>query len=358
MLENTGVTPQEPNFGDSNFIINPFGITVPLGSNGDLPDGVAPVFGDIDNDGDFDLFYGGTFSNGLPDEAIFFSENIDTSDNGTAPQFKDPEKNPFGISVSPDNVGLIPINFADMDCDGDLDLFLSGGGSRFYYENTGTPIDADFSTSPLPLVAPFNGGAAGSFVDISGDGDIDYIDGYAKFYENLSPAPVADFDTVQNGLEVSFIDLSAAPASASISKWLWDFGDGTTSEEQNPVHTYTVEGSFEVCLTAWYHCRSDEACITVGIAVGTRESYLDADFTLYPNPANDELILELESIEPLRNLEVIIFDVLGKPVRKWSYSLIKTTIQERLNLSGLEQGIYMVKVRTSDKFLAKQFVKM
>jgi PKD repeat protein len=34
-----------------------------------------------------------------------------------------------------------------------------------------------------------------------------------------------------------------------ISSWLWDFGDGTTSTEQNPVHTYTDEGTYSVTLT-------------------------------------------------------------------------------------------------------------
>ena len=33
--------------------------------------------------------------------------------------------------------------------------------------------------------------------------------------------------------------------------WLWDFGDGTSSREQNPVHVYTVPGEYTVRLVAW-----------------------------------------------------------------------------------------------------------
>lgn len=33
-------------------------------------------------------------------------------------------------------------------------------------------------------------------------------------------------------------------------EFLWDFGDGTTSEEMNPVHSYLLTGDIEVCLTA------------------------------------------------------------------------------------------------------------
>ncbi len=35
------------------------------------------------------------------------------------------------------------------------------------------------------------------------------------------------------------------------SNWLWDFGDGTTSSEQNPVHPYNTLGTYPVCLTIW-----------------------------------------------------------------------------------------------------------
>ncbi|MCP4639090.1 MAG: PKD domain-containing protein, partial [bacterium] len=31
--------------------------------------------------------------------------------------------------------------------------------------------------------------------------------------------------------------------------WLWDFGDGATSTEPNPMHTYTSEGTYSVTLT-------------------------------------------------------------------------------------------------------------
>ena len=34
-----------------------------------------------------------------------------------------------------------------------------------------------------------------------------------------------------------------------INKWHWDFGDGKTSEEQNPVHQYNREGAWTVILT-------------------------------------------------------------------------------------------------------------
>jgi YD repeat-containing protein len=46
-------------------------------------------------------------------------------------------------------------------------------------------------------------------------------------------------------LTVSFNDQS----NGSITSWLWYFGDGNTSTEQNPVHTYTEQGNHTVTLT-------------------------------------------------------------------------------------------------------------
>ncbi len=47
-----------------------------------------------------------------------------------------------------------------------------------------------------------------------------------------------------------FVDMSFTP-SGNIDSWSWEFGDGTTSSEQNPVHSYNASGEFTVCLTIY-----------------------------------------------------------------------------------------------------------
>lgn len=64
------------------------------------------------------------------------------------------------------------------------------------------------------------------------------------------PPPTAGFRaTPLNGtapLKVTFTDTSTGEPSS----WLWDFGDNTTSTEQNPIHTYTAAGNYTVTLSA------------------------------------------------------------------------------------------------------------
>jgi PKD repeat protein len=52
-------------------------------------------------------------------------------------------------------------------------------------------------------------------------------------------------------LTVSFTDESVFDYDMPLENksWLWDFGDGETSTEQNPIHIYTTDGSFTVSLT-------------------------------------------------------------------------------------------------------------
>jgi PKD repeat protein len=71
----------------------------------------------------------------------------------------------------------------------------------------------------------------------------------------LDPSPIADFTAApQSALAgetpVTFTDLSVpGEDNAAIVSWLWDFGDGTTSGDRNPVHVYQQGGSYDVTLT-------------------------------------------------------------------------------------------------------------
>jgi gliding motility-associated-like protein len=91
----------------------------------------------------------------------------------------------------------------------------------------------------------------------------------------VNPMPVASFLDVNAAgcgpVSVAFMDASSIPGGAVVS-WSWDFGDGTTSDQQNPTHAYTVSGSYAVSLTV----TSDSGCT----ATYTQQSAI----TVYPSP--------------------------------------------------------------------------
>ncbi|AKB81749.1 cell surface protein [Methanosarcina barkeri 3] len=90
--------------------------------------------------------------------------------------------------------------------------------------------------------------------------------------------PIADFTAKPTSgdvpLTVEFVDTSAnSPLS-----WTWDFGDGTTSNEQNPKHTYNIPGSYNVTLTVTNANGNDSRIKTNYIITNS----LVADFTATP----------------------------------------------------------------------------
>lgn len=66
------------------------------------------------------------------------------------------------------------------------------------------------------------------------------------------PAPLPDFTASKAciGDSVYFTDLSTVATPSYLNAWYWDFGDGTTSNLQNPSHYYTAAGTYTVTLKA------------------------------------------------------------------------------------------------------------
>ncbi len=83
-------------------------------------------------------------------------------------------------------------------------------------------------------------------------------------------APIASMGYQLIGSDtVAFID-----SSAYASTWLWDFGDGGIDTTQNPVHVYTADGTYTVCLIISNPCGSDTVCTSITVCV----TPLDASF--------------------------------------------------------------------------------
>ncbi len=78
---------------------------------------------------------------------------------------------------------------------------------------------------------------------------------------NSYVAPVTNFLNSGDPL-VTFTDLTLNDPTS----WFWDFDDATTSTLQNPVHTFLVDGTYNVCLTSTNPAGSSTFCKDVVIA--------------------------------------------------------------------------------------------
>ncbi len=106
-------------------------------------------------------------------------------------------------------------------------------------------------------------------------------------YITVGLAPVADFDALYAynivPTTVAFRDLSTGTTPMN---YLWEFGDGATSTEQNPSHNYISRGLYTVKLTVTN---------AYGSSTKTKENYIaiglapKADFSADPTTGNQPL---------------------------------------------------------------------
>ena len=101
----------------------------------------------------------------------------------------------------------------------------------------------------------FNSGSGNTVYDLSNTGANGTMSRTVawdnEFVNELSKAPAADFNysTIHPSLDVMFRDSSSAAVS-----YKWMFGDGDSSVQRNPNHTYAKEGTYQVSLTTTDIC--------------------------------------------------------------------------------------------------------
>jgi PKD repeat protein len=76
------------------------------------------------------------------------------------------------------------------------------------------------------------------------------------------PDPISTFNYSVSNLSVSFINSSEYEDSL-----LWNFGDGYTSTEESPTHSYTESGDYEVSLISNNDCGSDTSSQIISVLI-------------------------------------------------------------------------------------------
>jgi len=192
-LQASPLTSNAQSFGPSTN--NPFGLT-------EVSNGAWITTADIDDDGDLDIFVG-AYSDSTYQSSLIYFENIGTA---TEPSFQVSEADPFGIQIASDD--FIMPTFADVDDDGDLDLFLSNYGGMLFFENIGTPGDPQFGpqeTNPFGIV-PMDYMYKPVLADLDNDGDLDLLVGTYYIDDTDYEAPIVYYENTGSKSEPQFAE--------------------------------------------------------------------------------------------------------------------------------------------------------
>ena len=97
--------------------------------------------------------------------------------------------------------------------------------------------------------------------------------------------PVASFlvsDSISCSGTINFEDNSYGQPN----NWNWDFGDGNSSILQNPIHTYMLEGAYDVSLHVSNSLGQDSIVLTSVVLVDFSDPPITINDTSYVNPAS------------------------------------------------------------------------
>ncbi len=156
-----------------------------------------------------------------------------------------------------------------------------------------------------------------------------------------------DFDYIAIEANVNFID-----NTIGANTYLWDFGDGNSSTEANPNHTYATPGTYEVELLVNGSCSNSRQITLDWLTINSSKS--DFSIEVYPNPAHS--LVQISSDAFLKEDALIrLFSADGKMVH--SMQVVSGISQVNLDLSNYAPGIYQLIVTTrSEQFPIKLVV--
>ncbi|MCA1764449.1 MAG: T9SS type A sorting domain-containing protein, partial [Flavobacteriales bacterium] len=136
--------------------------------------------------------------------------------------------------------------------------------------------------------------------------------------------------------------------------YLWSTGE-TTNEI-----TITVEEDVTVSVTVTnaLGCDdSDEIDIISTINMGTATSANGSTFKLFPNPGTDRVNLSFGLNEPLSKAAIAIYDLQGKQLQTTQVNVIENGQVVSLDISQLQQGMYIATIATEEERMTVRFSK-
>jgi PKD repeat protein len=147
--------------------------------------------------------------------------------------------------------------------------------------------------------------------------------------------PFANFSESISGDTATFTNLSTSINNTL--DYFWDFGDGSTSVIQNPIHAYLNSGTYNVTLVVSNCIFSDTITKIIRMEVSPSPSI---ELIIYPNPTTNKINLKADS--KWFGEVYSVYDNTGKSVLKGNITSENTII----DLRNLSRAIYFLSVGT------------
>jgi hypothetical protein len=198
--------------------------------------------------------------------------------------------------------------------------------------------------------------ASNTFSSIMSRGDSIYVivtngtctDTSELVYANIEMAADATFTYTRDGTEYAF-----TPNTTGYQKYAWDFGDGNIEpNDPMPVHDYAAsEGDAVTAIldvTTISECRAEESEAIQLPMFSNVEILAQLGINVYPNPAQD--MVHIANKEN-KSMDISIHSLTGEMV------LVTTITNDYIDISALNTGVYLLRVRIGEQEASLRILK-
>ena len=289
----------------------------------------SSAWGDFDNDGDMDVFVGASSG----------AHKLMQNNNGV---FEDVTADSGLSTFNPTGIENVPHDF---DNDGNMDVASNG---NILLGNGDMTFSIAYGVLP----------GGGCFGDLNNDGFIDVFQGSIRMNDgndnNWIKINTVGTDSNINGIgarvelhigdNIQIRDVRSGEGFRYMSSLNTHFGVGTETEIDT-ITIYWPSGIIDVI-------ENPEINTTISVVEGSFLSIEDEsieNLIIYPNPVSD--VLNINTSSALTNRIATVFDLNGRRV------LNEKLIENTLNVSKLQSGIYFLRLESNGKSLKRKFIK-
>jgi hypothetical protein len=165
-----------------------------------------------------------------------------------------------------------------------------------------------------------------------------------EIYTTVYTPPIAEIS-----LDPNLISLNVTPVNGATYQWIKCITNVAVAGATGTNFQPPFNGGYKVLVTSIAGCTNTSNCLSVTkLAIDELNS---EDFSIYPNPANDEINVEFEQ-GPSQNYQLKLMDLNGRIISQLE---VKNNI-EKINTKELERGIFLIVIQNSDGRLVQKVV--
>jgi PKD repeat protein len=154
----------------------------------------------------------------------------------------------------------------------------------------------------------------------------------------------------------------------------WDFGDGTTSIQQFPSHTYATNGPFNLCLTiddgngctdtycdsisnqgVWFRTTGFDLAVEGAEPNSIAKIDLSNNINVYPNPVHNQANIEITNW-PTNAANIVVRNMSGKKIYSKELEPISNNETITINTSKWASGVYFMEVTDGVNLVIEKIV--